>query len=366
MEHQALANVDVFGMAFDALIPLPVAEPALHDILLTALDPPPLPHPKPASPTPLVRSQPHPPTLMRNAHDQGPASPKGYGAVAADTSIRVLVVEDNPINLAVITDILGSIGITSDTAENGQIALNKAQAFCYDLILMDMQMPVMDGPEATRAIRKLPGYAEIPILAVTANAFAADRQACLDAGMNDHLAKPFRPDQLHAALRQWLPQANSASLPTITDSAAISSPQVSGLANISGLDAEAGLTLMGGNTELYWRLLGLFVSQHAQQEGSKLVTEIEARIATHAFDEARRAAHSLKGSAATVGANTVRELAFAVEQKLKAQQIDAELRDSLRELKTELATLTKRLQIHFPAQHSITGANKSGDATDGE
>ena len=117
---------------------------------------------------------------------------------------RVLLAEDNEINREVIGALLADTGLVEDYAEDGRQALDMAGKRRYDLILMDMQMPVMGGLDATVAIRMLDGCADIPIIAMTANAFAEDRQACIDAGMNDHLAKPLMPDMLYQCLNRWL------------------------------------------------------------------------------------------------------------------------------------------------------------------
>lgn len=119
---------------------------------------------------------------------------------------RILLAEDEPINREVILEILGDEGLIIDTAENGQVALEMARAFCYDLVLMDMRMPTLDGVAATRAIRRLPGWDEIPVIALTANAFQEDRESCLEAGMNDFLTKPVDPDVLVKTLLKWLPE----------------------------------------------------------------------------------------------------------------------------------------------------------------
>ncbi|MBK7016624.1 MAG: response regulator [Sulfuritalea sp.] len=118
---------------------------------------------------------------------------------------RVLVVDDDEVNRSVAEMLLESAGLRVDTAEDGQVAIGMVQHTDYDLILMDMQMPILDGVEATREIRRLPGMQATPIIAITANAFIEDRNICLDAGMNDFLSKPFDPKRLYAISLKWMP-----------------------------------------------------------------------------------------------------------------------------------------------------------------
>ena len=150
----------------------------------------------------------------------------------------LLLVEDNPVNQDVANDLLRNAGFTADTAADGVEAVALAGARKYDLILMDVQMPRMDGLEATRQIRQLPGYGAVPILAMTANAFSADRQNCTDAGMNDHIVKPVDPARLYAVIEHWLRCAGVA--PVFADqppvAASDAAPTASGAIDWAGLE----------------------------------------------------------------------------------------------------------------------------------
>jgi two-component system, sensor histidine kinase and response regulator len=141
-------------------------------------------------------------TMPGSAWQSAKAHAEGSSPVR---SARILLVEDEPLNREVAAMLVDEMtGASCDLAENAEQAIAKVQTTTYDLILMDLLMPGIDGLEATRRIRALPGYASTPIIALTANAFAEDRERCLAAGMNDHLAKPVDPERLQAMLEYWL------------------------------------------------------------------------------------------------------------------------------------------------------------------
>ena len=117
---------------------------------------------------------------------------------------KLLVVDDEPVNRELAQVLLEDVGLNVDTADDGESAITLAQHTTYALVLMDMQMPRVDGLDATRAMRRLPEWGQVPIVAMTANAFAEDKARCIAAGMNDFLTKPFEPDTLFQKLLEWL------------------------------------------------------------------------------------------------------------------------------------------------------------------
>jgi CheY-like chemotaxis protein len=263
---------------------------------------------------------------------------------------RILLVEDNEINQEVAIGQLEDAEAFVDLAENGEVALHMIRDNDYDAVLMDMQMPVMDGIDATRIIRSNPRFENLPIIAMTANAMASDRILCLEAGMNDHIAKPIDPDQLFGVLLRWIRRAEAdgkgfrgAATPQAMDGRARTVDLV-----IPGIDVAAGLRRTGGNRKRYETLLRKFAEQQAST-----VDAIEAALASGDAGTAERAAHSLKGAAATLGAMSLSEAAARAETAIKT---GGDKREAVRTLATCLNQALEDLRIALPEE---TGGNGS-------
>ena len=255
--------------------------------------------------------------------------------------LRALLVEDNEINQEVAGELLRQAGLNVSIAGNGAIALDMLRAGHYDIILMDMQMPVMDGIEATRRIRQLPGFERLPILAMTANAMAGDRELCFAAGMNDHIAKPIDPDDLWAKLHRWLKPGTiiAGRAPQAADGHTL--PAI--WYTLDGLDATTGLANALGRPELYLSLLRRFANnQH------DCVDRIRTHLAQGDKAAALLLAHTLKGTAAQIGDDTIRTLAERLEQAIDRGQPETTLAPMEAELAAALTQRLDTLARHLP------------------
>lgn len=218
----------------------------------------------------------------------------------AQAGPRVLLVEDDPLSQEVACGMLAALGLAVDIAGDGAEALRRAAAAVPDLVLMDVQMPVMDGLTAARAMRSDPALADLPIIAMSANAFPEDRRRCLEAGMDGHIPKPVDPARLREELARWLPIEASAP--------GDASPPLPAPGPAPAIDVATGLRYFGGREDAYHRMLGRFAALRASDASS-----VRAALSSGDPLAASRLAHSLKSMAATLGAETLRSASARVE-----------------------------------------------------
>ncbi len=224
---------------------------------------------------------------------------------------RILLVEDNELNQMVATDLLGSVaGAVVRVAENGAVALQMLAEHRFDLVLMDVQMPVMDGYEATRRLRAVPAWRTLPVVAMTAHAMARDRQLCLAAGMNDFVGKPFEPRELFDVLARHLPQAAAPA-------AAPVSPSRTDVDAPTAVSWELGLHRCLGRKELHQRILERFLATRAEDADRVLAALREGDAMA-----AELIAHTMVSTAGTIGADGLSAAARALQQALQDRDVE--------------------------------------------
>lgn len=254
---------------------------------------------------------------------------------------HILLVEDNEINQQVASELLEGFGYTSEVASNGIEAIEMVQKSGspskYQMVLMDLQMPVMGGIKATEKIRKLREYQQLPIIAMTADAMVGVKEKCLSVGMLDFITKPINPKQMLETIEKWMPSGEKA--------VKISSPKQTlhevKIPALDGIDIDDGLNRLGANTKLYYELLLKFQDNH-----SNFIADLTTKLTTGKQEEAQRLLHTVKGLSGNLGMTKLHEVCKKTEQHLKSTN-RAHTTDVIGPLSEEmnkvLASLNKQL-----------------------
>ncbi len=278
------------------------------------------------------------------------------GAFVARThqqGARVLVVEDNLVNQQIARELLEAQGVDVDVASTGQQALDKlfeGGPGAYRLVLMDLEMPQLDGHAATVALRKDPSFDDLPVIAMTAHALSEIRERCLNEGMQDYITKPVDPEKLYATLTRWMGKAMPAR-------AASPAPDLAPLPGLAGIDSGFGLRNVGGNSALYVELLDRFRASQRDAGGSMRSDFDGGRLR----DLAGRA-HSLRGVAGNIGAREVMSLGQEIEEQAARPAPDlAALDRSVDALERAMADLMDALDCYFANAPEVPAAAPAGD-----
>jgi two-component system sensor histidine kinase/response regulator len=293
----------------------------------------------------------------------GEPAPRATGS-AALRGLRVLLVDDQEFNRFVGTEMLQSAGIVVETAEDGMQAVRRVQQTRYDAVLMDMQMPVMDGITATKEIRKLPQLHDLPILAMTANAMQHDKDACHAAGMQAVVTKPIVPDDLWNALLRWTkppktpPVADATAATAVTAPPVEARPSAAGLPDIAGLDMAGALRRANHNQGLYRKLLVMYW----QGQGA-VPAALRQAMQAQDWPQAERLAHSSRGISASIGATAVAEAADRLEAELRARQATARLAPLVDAWERALQGLLAQLAPALAEAETATQPQDLADAT---
>lgn len=322
------------GTRIDGLLLKPVGPSALLDSILSALG--------------------------KEVVTRGRKQQRQEASYEAQQSLRgahLLLVEDNLINQELALEILQDAGIQVEVASNGAEAVGMVTRGQFDGVLMDCQMPVMDGFEATRQIRADGRFGELPILAMTANAMSGDRELCLEAGMNDHIGKPIDVNQLFFTMARWIKPKNPQAVPS--DPAKPERlARDADLPAIANLDLNQAMRRMGGNAKLVRKLIGRFAETQAD-----VIDRIQIAVTGGHMETATREAHTVKGLAGNIGASQLLALAGVVEGCLKHQQMEA-LPQALDAMAAELSALLAQIAAAIGSVEASGVEKVSGEMVD--
>ncbi|MGV3531543.1 MAG: response regulator [Chthoniobacteraceae bacterium] len=278
---------------------------------------------------------------------------------------EILLVEDNEINQQVAVELLTSAGAAVKIANNGREAIDILSATPpssqFDLVLMDLQMPELDGYQATAKLRADPRFASLPIIAMTAHATLEERQRCISAGMNDHISKPIEPALLYETVRRYCPSSKSVAPPAERTGLEVHTPQVEALPPAEGFDAEEGLRRVGGNRALYEKLVRQFIAQEANAP-----EQIARQIAAGDYASAGRTAHTIKGVAGNLGAKGVQATAADLEKAIQREASTADVEELRLRFARNLSELVAHLRAHFGDKQATTAVSSAASAMDSE
>jgi signal transduction histidine kinase/CheY-like chemotaxis protein len=285
---------------------------------------------------------------------------------------HILLVDDNEINLEIAAEILAQAGVTVTTANDGAQGVNKAKTETFDLVLMDIQMPVMDGYEATELIRKHYNKTQLPIIAMTANAMSGDKEKCLATGMNDYVSKPIKVLEFFETLAYWKMDSYSKKIPNqlsdtdysetsidvLRRNKADELPQIYTGSNNKHINLDAGLELMQGNKKSYFRLLEKFMEQQ-----SLLPELINQLIRNKDYTNLMKQAHSLKGVSGNLGMDLLSEYAGKVEDYCRNNENTDLINSSASYLSKELDFVLNEINDLDKPLQPISNDNTNSDAS---
>ena len=273
---------------------------------------------------------------QKNAEqDRAEASEDSFAAMRRLRKARILLVEDNLINQQVAQEILAKAGVVVETVNNGEEAVAAVAVRPFDAVLMDIQMPVMDGYEATRRIREELGRTDLPILAMTAHAVSEERDRCFRMGMDDHIAKPINRRTLFAALSRWIDKEENRRQPAAALSSTDLMQRLLAERGLAGLDLADGLERLNGNAELFLKLLRSFC-----REQRDIAARMEQIAAAKDVKAGQHAVHGLKGVTGNLGLTSIHMLAGQIEAELSAAGERADLSSLLGQLVQRVEQVT--------------------------